>query len=156
MRLTTVHITAAAVQYLLLISEYSPTYCQFTRLSTIPKMCFMSIILHPKGEKIVLNISFKGKKLIQLKMVPFTRREGGMGEVERGGSWPRNHFDIAISVSEISVMGKPLTLLILWSTPLTEWHSFYSTRRWQGKHFSSFPPVILSLSISSSRAASPV
>ena len=73
-------------------------------------MCFMSIILHPKGEKIVLNISFKGKKLIQLKMVPFTGREGGMGEK---GSWPRNHFDIAISVSEISVMGKPLTLLIL-------------------------------------------
>ena len=71
------HITAAAVQYLLLISKYSPTSCQFTRLSTIPKMCFMSIILHPKGEKIVLNISFKGKKLIQLKMVPFTGREGG-------------------------------------------------------------------------------
>ena len=76
-------------------------------------MCFMSIILHPKGEKIVLNISFKGKKLIQLKMVPFTGREGDMGEVEQRGNWPRIHFDIAISVSKILVMGKPLTLLIL-------------------------------------------
>ena len=89
-------------------------------------MCFMSIILHWKGEKIVLNISFKGIEIdIDTQKIQF------------------------LSIKETHIFTDQLyhqllTLLIQSFRSFGEWPvKFYQELLTRRKHFSEFPKIIL-------------